>query len=99
MQSVLPRWGESSPNAKGPWGASDTGDLSGRRQELEDALAPEIRKNQLDPMGCASWVTPVTSRLSMEFHDNWGFVDSAPHRTGAFADHEVQLHAEQVVGR
>ena len=39
--------GRIVPNAKGVLGASETGELSSLRQELEDALAPEIRKNEV----------------------------------------------------
>ncbi len=39
--------GKIVPNAKGTLGTSENGDLSSLRQELEDALAPEIRKNEV----------------------------------------------------
>jgi len=39
--------GRVVPNAKGVLGASETGDLASLRQELEDALAPEIRRNEV----------------------------------------------------
>lgn len=39
--------GRIVPSAKGTLGSSETGDLASLRQELEDALAPEIRKNEV----------------------------------------------------
>lgn len=39
--------GHIVPSAKGTLGASEAGDLSSLRQELEDALAPEIKKNEI----------------------------------------------------
>jgi chemotaxis protein MotB len=39
--------GHIVPSAKGKLGASEAGDLSSLRQELEDALAPEIKKNEI----------------------------------------------------
>jgi chemotaxis protein MotB len=39
--------GKIVPKAKGALGTSESGDLSSLRQELEDALAPEIRKNEV----------------------------------------------------
>ena len=39
--------GRIVPKAKGAPGTSENGDLSSLRQELEDALAPEIRKNEV----------------------------------------------------
>lgn len=39
--------GRIVPNAKGVLGTSETGELASLRQELEDALAPEIRKNEV----------------------------------------------------
>ena len=35
------------PSPKGTLGASENGDLSSLRQELEDALAPEIKRNEI----------------------------------------------------
>jgi len=39
--------GKIVPKSKGALGTSENGDLSSLRQELEDALAPEIRKNEV----------------------------------------------------
>ncbi len=39
--------GRIVPNPKGVLGASEPGDLSSLRQELEDALAPEIKRNEI----------------------------------------------------
>jgi chemotaxis protein MotB len=39
--------GRIVPSAKGTLGSSEAGDLASLRQELEDALAPEIRKNEV----------------------------------------------------
>lgn len=39
--------GRIVPNPKGLLGASENGDLSSLRQELEDALAPEIKRNEV----------------------------------------------------
>lgn len=39
--------GRIVPTSKGILGASESGDLSSLRQELEDALAPEIQKNEV----------------------------------------------------
>ena len=39
--------GHIVPSPKGVLGASENGDLSSLRQELEDALAPEIQRNEI----------------------------------------------------
>ena len=39
--------GRIAPNVKGVLGASENGDLSSLRQELEDALAPEIQRQEV----------------------------------------------------
>jgi chemotaxis protein MotB len=39
--------GRIAPASKGILGASENGDLSSLRQELEDALAPEIKRNEV----------------------------------------------------
>jgi chemotaxis protein MotB len=39
--------GRIVPSPKGVLGASESGDLSSLRQELEDALAPEIKRNEI----------------------------------------------------
>lgn len=39
--------GRIVPSSKGTLGASENGDLSSLRQELEDALAPEIKRNEI----------------------------------------------------
>ena len=39
--------GRIAPSAKGLLGASENGDLSSLRQELEDALAPEIQRREV----------------------------------------------------
>lgn len=39
--------GRIVPKAKGVLGASETGDLSSLRQEIEDALAPEIQRSEV----------------------------------------------------
>lgn len=39
--------GRIVPSPKGTLGASENGDLSSLRQELEDALAPEIKRNEI----------------------------------------------------
>jgi len=39
--------GRIAPSTKGLLGASETGDLSSLRQELEDALAPEIQRREV----------------------------------------------------
>jgi len=39
--------GRIAPSPKGPLGASENGDLSSLRQELEDALAPEIQRREV----------------------------------------------------